>query len=299
MLFKKKCPICGAKNNKERIVCIECGAPFASREVEGRLAKVETKKESQFSTRIDCEKLCLAISQVVFAASSDSSKEVLTGVMAEFEGYKLTLAAADGFRLAVHRTSLTEPVAEKVAIIIPAADLQELNRYLVNVKETIDVEGNLQANQVVFRTSGKQVISQLVKGKYPDYGRFLPSGYDTRASFLTSKLSKIISGFPVTDSEASKIVRLQMVPTRESEEGKVVVVVASEPNRPSTAAITAEVEGKENRIAFNRSYLTEGLSAISEEKATLDVVNPSSPGVIRPVGAENYIYVLMPMFVQW
>ena len=295
MFFKKKCPTCGAKNPKENMTCDSCGAPFELGRGEGRATREEARVKSQFSTRIDSERLCLAISQVVFAASSDSSKEVLTGIMAEFDGYKLTLAAADGFRLAVYKTSLSEPVANKEAIIIPVADLQELSRYLVDVKETIDVESNLQANQVVFRTSEKQVTSQLVKGTYPAYGQLIPSRYATRVLFSTSKLSEAISSFVVKDSEVEQIVRLRMVPLSGSRGGKLLVEVTSQ----GTEEIAADVEGKENRIAFSRLYLSQGLHAISEEKVALDIVNATSPGVIHPVGMDNYLYVLMPMFVQW
>lgn len=100
---------------------------------------------------------------------------------------------------------------------------------------------------------------------------------------------------PVTDSKAIQIIRLQLIP----QEGRVLVALGDQQRGLGTAEITAEVEGKENRIAFNRLYLTQGLSAIPQEKATLDVVNSSSPGVIRPVGREDYLYVLMPFFVQW
>ena len=127
MFFKKKCPTCGVKNPKENMTCKSCGAPLELGRGEGRATGEEARVKRQFGTRIDSEKLCLAINQVVFAASSDSSKKVLTGIMAEFDGDELTLAAADGFRLAVHKTSLSEPVGNKEAIIIPVADLQELS----------------------------------------------------------------------------------------------------------------------------------------------------------------------------
>lgn len=295
MFFKKKCPNCGAKNPKDATACTSCGTPFVSEQVEGQLAEAEARIGKRFSTRIESEKLCLAINQVIFAASSDSSRKVLTGVSAKFEGYELTLAATDGFRLAVHRTSLIEPITGTVAAVFPAGDLAELSQYLAGAKEAVDIESNLKVSQVVFRAGGKEVTSQLVKGRYPDYEQLIPRKYATRALFAVSKLSKIMSDLPVTDSKAIQIIRLQLIP----QEGRVLVALGDQQRGLGTAEITAEVEGKENRIAFNRLYLTQGLSAIPQEKATLDVVESSSPGVIRPVGREDYLYVLMPIFVQW
>ncbi len=63
--------------------------------------------------------------------------------------------------------------------------------------------------------------------------------------------------------------------------------------------IDAVVEGEEAKIAFNGKYLTEVLSVLHEPQVALETTNPSSPGVIRPVGVDNYIHVVMPMFVQW
>ena len=93
-----------------------------------------------------------------------------------------------------------------------------------------------------------------------------------------------------------------MVPHGGSREGRLliaVVTVESQPNDQRTVEIPTEVHGGEGKIAFNRLYLSQGLHAISEEKVALEITNPSSPGVIRPVGMGNYICVIMPMFVKW
>ncbi|GAH58129.1 unnamed protein product, partial [marine sediment metagenome] len=63
--------------------------------------------------------------------------------------------------------------------------------------------------------------------------------------------------------------------------------------------IDATVEGEESKIAFNGKYLTEVLSVLNEAQVALETTNPSSPGVLRPVGVDNYLHVIMPMFVQW
>ena len=63
--------------------------------------------------------------------------------------------------------------------------------------------------------------------------------------------------------------------------------------------VDATVEGEEAKIAFNSKFLSDVLGVIHEDRVTVEITSPSSPGVIRPIGVDNYIHVVMPMFVQW
>ena len=83
------------------------------------------KVEDGVSTNVEVAELRQAISQVAMAAAVDESRPVLTGVNAEFEGSQLTLAAADGFRLAVYKLPLSKPVEKKTTAIIPSRVLSE------------------------------------------------------------------------------------------------------------------------------------------------------------------------------
>ena len=99
--------------------------------------------------------------------------------------------------------------------------------------------------------------------------------------------------------DGSGIVRLVMTPGGEVTPGKLAVSARSEEIGDDIGEIDAVVQGEEAKIAFNGKYLIDALSALRESQVTLEVTNPSSPGVLRPVGADNYIHVIMPMFVQW
>jgi DNA polymerase-3 subunit beta len=63
--------------------------------------------------------------------------------------------------------------------------------------------------------------------------------------------------------------------------------------------IDAAIEGEAAKIAFNSKYLSDVLGVLHGERVALEVSSPSSPGVIRPLGVDNYVHVVMPMFVQW
>ena len=61
----------------------------------------------------------------------------------------------------------------------------------------------------------------------------------------------------------------------------------------------AQIEGEEAKVAFSSKYLIDVLNVIGEQNVTVELTNPSSPGVFRPLGSDNYVHVIMPMFVQW
>ena len=97
--------------------------------------------------------------------------------------------------------------------------------------------------------------------------------------------------------DGSGIVRLQIMPKDGA--GKIDISARAEEIGDNLGEIDAKVEGEESKIAFNSKYLTDVLGVIPEEEVALETSSPSSPGVIRPVGKDNYLHVVMPMFVQW
>ena len=99
--------------------------------------------------------------------------------------------------------------------------------------------------------------------------------------------------------DGSGIVRLVMAPGGELTPGKVTISARSEEIGDDVGDIDAIVDGEEAKIAFNGRYLIDVLSVLRESQVALETTNPSSPGVIRPVGVDNYVHVIMPMFVQW
>ena len=249
------------------------------------------------NVKVKAADLRLAIRQVVFAAASEESRPVLTGVHAEFEGDKLTLAAADGFRLAVHKMSLAAPAASKMAIIIPARSLNELNRLLGDQEEPLEITVNSQKSQVFFRMRNVEMVSQLIQGTFPNYAQLIPQSYGTKAVVNLSEFLRVTKSASIFARDGSGIVRLQIIP--KDGKGKLAISARAEEIGDNIGEIDAHVEGVEAKIAFNSKYLVDVLEVIGEKEVALETTTSSSPGVIRPVGKDNYIHVVMPMFVQW
>jgi len=273
---------------------------------EARISGIDAKDfppipsvDEGITTKVEVESLRQGINKVVFAAATEESRPVLTGVCAQFEGDLLTLAAADGFRLAVYKLPVTVPVSEKTEVIIPARTLSELNRLIADQEEAVDIMLNPNKSQVLFRLKNIELVSQLVQGTFPNYGQLIPQSYNTRVIVNVAEFLRATRTASIFARDGSGIVRLVITPGGELTPGKLTVSARSEEIGDDVGDIDATVEGDESKIAFNGKYLTDVLSVLHETQVALETTNPSSPGLIRPVGTDNYTHVVMPMFVQW
>jgi len=186
-------------SSKTKVLGLKC-ARF-----EARISGVDAKDfppipkiEEGITTKVEVDALRQGISKVVFAAASEESRPVLTGVDAQFEGGLLTLAAADGFRLAVYKLPVATSVSEKIEVIIPARTLAELNRLMADQEEPVEITINPNKSQAIFRLKNVELVSQLVQGTFPNYTQLIPQSYNTRAvvniaEFLRATPQGIIS----------------------------------------------------------------------------------------------------------
>ncbi|MFQ5825784.1 MAG: DNA polymerase III subunit beta, partial [Dehalococcoidia bacterium] len=235
------------------------------------------------TTQIEAEVFHSAVSLVEFAAATEDTRPVLTGIYVEFEGDSVTLEAADGFRLAVYKAPLATPVGEKSEIIIPARALAELNRFVPDQTEPVEVVVNAAKSQVLFRLKNLEMVSQLVQGTFPNYSQLIPQSYTTRAVIDTAEFLRATRTASIFARGGSGIVRLVMTPGGELGAGKMTVSARAEEMGDNVGEMDAVVQGEEAKIAFNSKYLTDVLSVLHEEQVALETTNPSSPGVIRPV----------------
>jgi DNA polymerase-3 subunit beta len=248
---------------------------------------------------LDPKVLHTAITQVAFAAATDDSRPVLTGVHTLMEDAELTLAAADGFRLSVHHLPLGQSVAERTEVIIPARAFAEVNRLLADEEESVQMMLNANRTQALFRLKNVEMVAQLIQGTFPNYSQLIPSGHTSKATVSVADFLRETRIASIFARDGSGIVRLVMTPGEELTPGKMAISARAEEIGDNMGEIDAVIEGEEAKIAFNGKYLQDVLAVLAEGQVALETTNPSSPGVLRPVGAENYVHVVMPMFVQW
>ena len=252
--------------------------------------------------RIDASVMRDAINRVAFAAATDDSRPVLTGIKVEMSGDSFTFAAADGFRLAVYDGKLSAPIDEDISFTVPARALQEVGRLISAQSDPVEFTVTPQKSQALFRLENVELVSQLVQGTFPNYRQLIPEGYDTRVVVAHESFTQATRAASTFARDGSGIVRLNVTAGENGAEGKLAVSSRAEELGENVGEIDATVEGDDSKIAFNSRFLSDVLDVLGDDEVALETTTPSSPGVIRPASeSEGYTYthVVMPMFVQW
>jgi len=236
------------------------------------------------------------IQQVAFAASTDEARPVLMGVLIQVDKNKLTMAAADGFRLSVRKATLATPAPAPVTAIIPAKALTELARVASDGEETIYMIVPKGRGQVVFRVKDVEVVSQLIDGTFPDYQQIIPRKYTSRTLVSTASLVKACKQAEIFAREGSNVARLNIKSSNgELQPSEVEITATSEETGKNETIVEATVDGSGVLIAFNVKFLREALEIIKTPNVALETSAANAPGVIRPVGDEEFLHVIMPM----
>jgi DNA polymerase-3 subunit beta len=238
------------------------------------------------------------IEQVSFAAATDESRPVLTGVIAKFEHDQVTFAAADGFRLSVRRATLTKPVEQPVHAIIPAKALQEVGRVSGDQEEPVEISITENRSQALFRLTNIEIVSQLVDGVFPDFTRIIPESHTTRTTVTTAELQSAVKASSVFAREAMNTVRLQIAPAGEMGAGKMTITATSAESGDNLGEIDATVDGEPVEIAFNARYLSEVLGVLHTPQVALETSGSASPGVVKAIGRDDFTHVIMPMHIN-
>ncbi|MBT4072682.1 MAG: DNA polymerase III subunit beta [Chloroflexi bacterium] len=244
-----------------------------------------------------------AIERVAFAAATEDSRPVLTGIKVELTGNKLTLAAADGFRLGVETVELATEVEEDMGFIVPARTMQEVQRLIGDRASDVTITVTEPASQVLFKISDNEyeveIVSQLVQGAFPDYEKLIPASAGTTATVKLQDFLQATRAASIFARDGSGIVRLIVSPGEDGGPGKVKVESRAEEIGDNEGEFDATIDGDEAKVAFDSRYLLDVLGVLGNGTVTLETTTPSSPGVIRATDRDGYTHVVMPMFVQW
>jgi len=236
------------------------------------------------------------IHQVAFAASSDEARPVLMGVLVQVDKDKLTMAAADGFRLSVRKAVLSTPAPAPISAIVPAQALKELARVASDGEEPIYMVLPKGRGQVVFRVKDVEVVSQLIDGTFPDYQQIIPRSYKSRTLVSTSSLLKACKQAEIFAREGSNVARFNIKSAQgELQPSEVEISATSEETGKNETIVEATVDGSGLLIAFNVKFLREALEVIRTPNVALETSAPNAPGVVKPVGDDQFLHVIMPM----
>jgi DNA polymerase-3 subunit beta len=251
-----------------------------------------------YTATVDPQVLREMISQVEFAAANDDSRPVLAGVLIRLEEDRITMAAADGFRLAVRDAALTSPVPDRLDIIVPARALRELARIIGDRADPIELTVTPNRAQLVVQSGDTEFYSRLIDGTFPDFRQIVPREFATRLEVGRDEFLAAVrrAGFFARDN--NDVVRLSAkAGSDELAPGNLEVSATAAERGSSQSHLPAAIDGPEGEIAFNSRYLVDVLSILRTGRVMIGMNGANQAGVVRPLESETYTYVIMPMVI--
>jgi DNA polymerase III subunit beta len=232
---------------------------------------------------VDRESLLETIQRVARASSRDESRPVLTGILVQFAGGKLTMAATDSYRLAVKETEL-DGSAPDLEAIVPGRALQELAR-VASAGDTVDV--GVHENQVVFGTEGTWLTTRRIDGQFPNYRQLLPEQFEHELTLPRGELLEVVRRAAVMIQRATPL-QLRFA------EGELTVIARTHEVGESKESMPAPFTGETLEIGFNADFLRDGLESVDGDDIRLKLISPLRPAVLQGDGDE-FTYLVMPI----
>ncbi|MGB7290605.1 MAG: DNA polymerase III subunit beta [Thermodesulfobacteriota bacterium] len=229
------------------------------------------------------------ISKTIFAVSPDDLRRNLAGIYFEKNGKSnLKLAATDGHRLSIVESDLNTEIKLQKNVVVPKKGVSEF-RKMLKLGEVVKI--GCEKNFFIAINNGISLIVRLVDAEFPDYKQVIPKSTKTSFELGRAELLNALRRVSILSSEKTKSVKLSINKT-----GITLVSVSPEVGE-AKEVIPVEYSGEEIELGFNAKYLMDVLEVIPEEKVEFGLSDELSPAVIKPMGDEHYLSVVMPMRV--
>ncbi len=227
------------------------------------------------------------IERVARAASRDEVRPILTGVLLTAEEKTLTMVATDSYRLCVKHSELEDAVPEAVDANIPARAMRELSR-IVAAEAADVVEIALLGNQVAFRAGDVVLSSRLIEGQFPSYRQLLPESFEHEVRLPRDELLE-------TTRRISQLAQRNAPLRFAFAEGELTIAAETPEVGDASEAMPAPFSGEPLEIAFNPEFVVAGIESIDADELTIGLTSPLRPGLLRPLGREDFSYLVMPI----
>jgi DNA polymerase III subunit beta len=242
------------------------------------------QEPSGTTVRLEAGRFGESVGQVGRAASRDEARPTLTGVLLEVTREGVTMVATDSYRLALR--DLTATAEGEAQALVPERALSEAGRAAA-ADEKGEVELIVDQSQVTFRVGPLTLTSRLIEGQFPNYRQLLPEGYENRLTVSRQQLLDAVRRVGILARENT--------PVRMEFNALGVRLSSSSPDLGGAVeAVEARYEGEDLTVAFNPTYLADGLQASTGESVRLEIKDGLKPGVVRGDGNE-FTYLVMPV----
>lgn len=230
--------------------------------------------------------------QVVRAASTDDARPLLTGVLLTAEQGAIRLVATDSYRLAMRDLGGTSGLTGE-DILVPARALAELQRLSSTGGDDPDNVGVATGpHDITFTRGPVRISTRLLDGSYPDYRQLIPDHYPNRLHLGKETLVSALRRVRLLVRDNTTPVRLSM------RAGGVDLSVVSQEVGDASETVDGDFSGEDLVIAFNPSYLIDGVEAVLGDEVVIETADPSRPATVRSAEHDNFRYLLMPVRVS-
>ncbi len=255
---------------------------------------IPTIKEKE-KIKINATVLCNSLLQIIDIPSLSKVKPEISGILFSFHQGELRLVATDSYRLAEKKVLLKDIKEDDFSYIIPQRAAREFINIFKDINRDIDIV--FGENQILFKVdmedfnqSEIELSSKIIEGNYPNYESIIPKETKTKiilnkdeflnkvkaASVFTSKIHEVVLDFKVDG-------------------GEIVIKSSNNDLGSYKTKIKGKAEGDNTTISFNYRFLLDGLNNIKSSEVIFEVTDENSPGILKPFGKEDFLYVVMPV----
>ena len=243
-------------------------------------------------TSIAALDLIQGLNQVVRAAANDDARPLLTGVLFTTDEGSLRLIATDSYRLAVRDVPGVEGLGGGQDLLVPARALQELQRAASSLDSEATIGVTLTDAEICFMVGTTSIASRLIDGNYPSVLQLIPASYPNQLRIAKDTLLTSLKRAKLLAKDSTSSVRLT------TKDHTVEVRTQSHDAGDVEDNVDADYNGDELTIAFNPSFLIDGIEAIPGDEVILEMSDSVRPAMVHGVEDQRFRYLLMPVRVQ-
>ena len=244
--------------------------------------------ERKHGVKVEGKELKESLRQVIVSCSASEIRSEISGVLFKIKEGKLFLVSTDSYRLTEKIIELKEAFEEKEKkLIVPIKTCQELLRIL----DDEDLEIFFSESQILFFQNQTSLISRIIQAEFPRYEEVIPKIFKTKVLISKENLIQGIKSVSPFSKSGINDISFEFFP-----EKNTLTLSSLNPQVGETKLkIEAEITGEKNSLSFNYRYILDGLSIIPTNEVSLEIIDDSSPAILKPFPESNLLYLLMPI----
>jgi DNA polymerase-3 subunit beta len=238
---------------------------------------------------------CQSLNQIINIPSSSIARPEISGVFFSFQSDLIKMVATDSFRLAEKKISFKTDLPKEYSLILPQNAAKEIISIFGEKKGELKIY--FSPNQIMFETLMEetshpkiQFTSRLIEGEYPNYEEIIPKKYETHLYLQKEEFLKQVKAASLFSGKINEV-KLKINPKK----GEVEISSQNPDLGEYKSSLKGKIKGKEISISFNHRFLIDGISEIKSKELIFELTDGEGPTALKPVDAEDYLYIIMPI----